>query len=73
MSTLAYIEPKVGKLQVWLRILRRVDRIDPPGWFVFDCAIIRLKALPEQGARITPDFYRGVWIRFMFWFPFDRV
>ena len=73
MSTIAVMEPVVGKLQWWLRITRRFNMVDPPGWRVFDFAIIRLKEIPEAGGRILPKHYRGIWIRFMFWLPIDHV
>lgn len=73
MSTRAWIHPVVGKLQGWVRIHRSLDRMTPPGWFIFDAAILRFVSLPKEGERIFKEHWRGVWIRFSFWIPFDRA
>jgi hypothetical protein len=73
MSTVALLEPVIGKRQWWFRITRSFNAIDPPGWRVFDAGIIRLKEIPEAGKPILRKHYSGIWIRFRFWFPIDRA
>lgn len=65
--------PQIGKMFWLLRITRRYYRMDPPGWFVFECAVVKFLSLPEEGEVIQKRHYKGVWIRFAFWIPFDAA
>lgn len=73
MSTKAFIRPQIGILQAWVRIHRPLDTMRGYGWFVFDAAILKFVELPEQGSMILPRMWKGIWIRFAFWVPFDRA
>lgn len=72
MSTRAVIKPVIGKYQSWFRVLRSLDKMFPPGWFVLDVAFLKFVELPQPGEMILRKHWRGVWIRFAFWIPFDR-
>jgi len=42
------------------------------GWRVLDFGIFKLLSLPDDG--IIPDkrHYKGFWVRFRFWLPFEK-
>lgn len=73
MSTIAIIEPEVGKIQWWFRVTRRYNVVDPIGWRVLDVAIIKLIEIPEAGGPIQKKHYKGIWFRILFWMPFDSI
>lgn len=43
----------------------------PIGWRFYEFGIIKLKSLPEPGIAIGKENYKGFWINFRFWLPFE--
>ena len=61
---------KHNKVQVILTI----DNLQGAmGWKKFIVGIIKIKSMPDQGAIITKDSYKGVLFSFNFWLPICDV
>lgn len=39
------------------------------GWRIFEFGIIKIKYIPESGARLSPQMYKGFILKFYWWFP----
>lgn len=67
------MKPLIGKWQVFFGVYRNNVGHMEMGWHVLDCGIVKITELPEEGAWLGKNDYKGIWIRFAFWIPFDRV
>ena len=43
------------------------------GWYRFDLALLKMHINPPDGELITGEYYRGFWLSFRFWLPFERT
>lgn len=66
---------KTDKWQWWCKPFSRVCyRMEGQGWHRFDAGIIKIHTMPPEGQSIgKPENYKGIIIRFMWWFPFDKA
>lgn len=42
------------------------------GWRVLDFGIFKLSSLPDDGIIPNKRHYKGFWVRFRFWLPFEK-
>jgi len=62
------------KWQWWFKPFSKVYyRLDGPGWHLFYAGIIKIHTIPQGGQALGKEDYKGVIIRFMWWFPIDRA
>lgn len=62
--------PEIGKW--WFYFSIKPDYLSRyRGWRRLDLAVIKLHSLPAEGYHIHKEHYRGIWIRFYFWLPFE--
>ena len=43
------------------------------GWHLFDFGIIKIHTMPKDGESLGKSQYKGIIIRFSYWFPIDRA
>ncbi len=61
----------LNKWQVGVKVKRRMDRVDYMGWKQFQFYVLKFTSFPSMGSVVTKKHFKGFWIRFMFWLPFD--
>lgn len=66
------IQPVVGRWQFFFSICKDARTLEN-GWFVLGCGIIKITKLPKLGDILGKENYKGIWIRFAFWIPFDHA
>lgn len=64
--------PEIGRWWFLFKVCRDWAR-GYPGWRRFDLALIKLKSRPPDGEIITKEHYRGFWLRFYFWLPWESA
>lgn len=64
---------ELNKWQFYFNVYRDYAYADPAGWKRFDLFIGKLTSFPEEGVVITKKNYKGIWIKFKFWIPFERA
>lgn len=42
-------------------------------WYEFHIGFLKLKELPPEGEVIQRKHYKGIWIKFMYWFPIRPI
>lgn len=66
------MKPILNKWQLFISLNRDYRYIER-GWKIFQIAIIKIIKKPEKGVMINKSDYKGFWIKFAVWFPFDTT
>jgi len=65
---------KTLKWQIWFRPFEKsYFRMSEMGWHLFDFGIIKIHTMPKDGESLGKSQYKGIIIRFSYWFPIDRA
>jgi len=61
-------------LNRWMLFFHREvlwDYIPRTGWRYVEFGIVKIKFFPEEGCIYEKQHYKGVWIHFKYWLPFE--
>ena len=62
------MKPIFNKWQFFINHHPCYTRMDY-AWYEFHIAFVKLVDKPAEGEVIQRKHYRGIWIKFMYWFP----
>ena len=63
------------KWQFWCKPFdKNYYRMDGQGWHLFELGLVKVHCLPSEGEMLQRGVnYRGIIIRFTWWFPIDKA
>ena len=63
------MEKVLSKWQFIFRHASNCIRIYDPAWRDVDIAFVKFISFPPEGSMIKKENYKGVWLKFSYWFP----